>query len=340
MDDHLRMPEFNVAFLTLSLLTLLLVVVSLLPLSQRTHWLIRLWDFPRLQLTTFALVLLVASAAFLPVDRNTTWFLVALQLVCCAWQLWWIFPYTPLAERSVTRYQRKRDEKKVEEHLRILAVNVLEPNRNAVELVRMINRERPDIIVAVETDDWWEKQLTDIEDDLPHVVRVPQNNLYGMMLYSVWPLENVKVENLVQENVPSISADVQMPDGRVVKLHCVHPAPPSPTENEKSKPRDRELLQVAKRAAQETGPVIVTGDLNDVAWSPTTREFIRVSKLLDPRMGRGFFNTFHAQLPFLRWPLDHLFHSEHFMLVKMRRLPKFGSDHFPLLIELALKRES
>lgn len=338
MDDHLRMPEFNVAFLTLSLLTLLLVVVSLLPLSQRTHWLIRLWDFPRLQLTTFALVLLVASAAFLPVDRSTTWFLVALQLVCCAWQLWWIFPYTPLAERSVTRYQRKRDEKKVEEHLRILAVNVLEPNRNAVELVRMINRERPDIIVAVETDDWWEKQLTDIEDDLPHVVRVPQNNLYGMMLYSVWPLENVKVENLVQENVPSISADVQMPDGRVVKLHCVHPAPPSPTENEKSKPRDRELLQIAKRAAKETGPVIVTGDLNDVAWSPTTREFIRVSKLLDPRMGRGFFNTFHAQLPFLRWPLDHLFHSEHFMLVKMRRLPKFGSDHFPLLIELALKK--
>lgn len=334
------MPEFNVAFLTLSLLTLLLVVVSLLPLSQRTHWLIRLWDFPRLQLTTFALALLVASAAFLPVDRSTTWFLVALQLVCCAWQLWWIFPYTPLAERSVTRYQRKRDEKKVEEHLRILAVNVLEPNRNAVELVRMINRERPDIIVAVETDDWWEKQLTDIEDDLPHVVRVPQNNLYGMMLYSVWPLENVKVENLVQENVPSISADVQMPDGRVVKLHCVHPAPPSPTENEKSKPRDRELLQIAKRAAKETGPVIVTGDLNDVAWSPTTREFIRVSKLLDPRMGRGFFNTFHAQLPFLRWPLDHLFHSEHFMLVKMRRLPKFGSDHFPLLIELALKRES
>lgn len=334
------MPEFNVAFLTLSLFTLLLVVVSLLPLSQRTHWLIRLWDFPRLQLTTFALALLVASAAFLPVDRSTTWFLVALQLVCCAWQLWWIFPYTPLAERSVTRYRRKRDEKKVEEHLRILAVNVLEPNRNAVELVRMVNRERPDIIVAVETDDWWEKQFTDIEDDLPHVVRVPQNNLYGMMLYSVWPLENVKVENLVQENVPSISADVQMPDGRVVKLHCVHPAPPSPTENEKSKPRDRELLQIAKRAAKETGPVIVTGDLNDVAWSPTTREFIRVSKLLDPRMGRGFFNTFHAQLPFLRWPLDHLFHSEHFMLVKMRRLPKFGSDHFPLLIELALKRES
>lgn len=332
------MSEFNFALIIIGFFTLLLAVVSLLPLSQRTHWLIRLWDFPRLQLTAFALALLVASAIWLPIGKTTTWFLVAIQFACCAWQLWWIFPYTPLAARTVQRYQRKRDEKFVEEHLRILTVNVLEHNRNAVELVRMINRERPDIIVAVETDDWWEKQLTDIEDDLPNVVRVPQNNLYGMMLYSVWPLENVQVENIIEDKVPSIHADIQMPDGRVVKLHCVHPAPPSPTENEKSKPRDRELLQVAKRAANEDGPVIVTGDLNDVAWSPTTRDFLRVSNLLDPRMGRGFFNTFHAQLPFLRWPLDHLFHSEHFMLVKMRRLPKFGSDHFPLLIELALKR--
>ena len=329
----------TISFTLIACFTALLVLVSVVPWSSRTHWLIRIWDFPRLQLTVVALLLLLASAYWLPLTAGSTWLLVALQLAACAWHLWWIFPYTPLAARTVPRYKRKRDESKVCEHLRILTVNVLQPNRNAIELVRTINRERPDIIVAVETNDWWQQQLTDIEDDLPHVVRVPQNNLYGMMLYSVWPLENISVENVIEDNVPSIHVDVQMPGGRVVKLHCVHPAPPSPTENEKSKPRDRELLAIAKRAANEQGPVVVTGDLNDVAWSPTTREFLHISRLLDPRMGRGFFNTFHTQLPFLRWPLDHLFHSDHFMLVKMKRLPKFGSDHFPLLIELALKKE-
>lgn len=327
------------SFTLIACFTALLVLVSVVPWSSRTHWLIRVWDFPRLQLTVVALLLLLASAYWLPLTAGSTWLLVAFQLAACAWHLWWIFPYTPLAARTVPRYKRKRDESKVCEHLRILTVNVLQPNRNAIELVRTINRERPDIIVAVETNDWWQQQLTDIEDDLPHVVRVPQNNLYGMMLYSVWPLENISVENVIEDNVPSIHVDVQMPGGRVVKLHCVHPAPPSPTENEKSKPRDRELLTIAKRAAKEQGPVVVTGDLNDVAWSPTTREFLQTSRLLDPRMGRGFFNTFHTQLPFLRWPLDHLFHSNHFLLVEMKRLPKFGSDHFPLLIELALKKE-
>ena len=51
------------------------------------------------------------------------------------------------------------------------------------------------------------------------------------------------------------------------------------------------------------------------------------------------FNTFHAGIPFMRWPLDHLFHSRHFTLSFIRRLPKFGSDHFPMLVELAYDRK-
>jgi hypothetical protein len=38
---------------------------------------------------------------------------------------------------------------------------------------------------------------------------------------------------------------------------------------------------------------------------------------------------------YLRLPLDHLFHSEHFALVGIKRLPAFGSDHFPILVEIA-----
>jgi hypothetical protein len=55
-------------------------------------------------------------------------------------------------------------------------------------------------------------------------------------------------------------------------------------------------------------------------------------------VGRGFYNTFDARFPVLRWPLDHLFHDARFRLVTLERLPDIGSDHFPMLFELALAR--
>lgn len=326
------------AFWIIAAVTGLLALTSLLPRSNRTVWWVRVWDFPRLQQSAVALILLINSAFFLPVNAYSTWLLVTIQLLCGAWQFWWIFPYTPFAERTVKRYKRKRDEKKVDEHIRLLTVNVLEHNRHGVALTQIINTNRPDVIVAVETDEWWEDQFRDIEDDLLYVVRRPQNNLYGMMVYSKWPVTNLEVTDLVQQGVPSMHFDLQLPT-RTIRMHCVHPAPPSPTENEKSKQRDNELMLVAKRAREEHGPVIVTGDLNDVAWSKSTRAFLQESQLLDPRMGRGIYNTFHAKIPIMRWPLDHVFHSDHFMLVELKRLPPFGSDHFALLTELALKRE-
>jgi endonuclease/exonuclease/phosphatase (EEP) superfamily protein YafD len=170
---------------------------------------------------------------------------------------------------------------------------------------------------------------------MTYSIKCPLDNLYGMHVYSRLPLGEKEICFLVEKDIPSIHASIELRTGDKVRAHFLHPAPPSPTENPESAERDAELVIVARSIGESDQPVIVAGDLNDVAWSVTTRLFRKISGLLDPRVGRGMFNTFHASYPFLRWPLDHLFHSQHFTLQDIRRLPSIGSDHFPLLARLS-----
>jgi endonuclease/exonuclease/phosphatase (EEP) superfamily protein YafD len=137
---------------------------------------------------------------------------------------------------------------------------------------------------------------------------------------------------LVDDEVPSVRTAIRLRSGVWIDFYGVHPNPPRPGDD--TGERDAELLLVGKEVKAKARPAIVAGDLNDVAWSHSTRLFQRISGMLDPRIGRGMYSTFHARYPGLRWALDHVFHTEEFALVALRRLPYFGSDHFPMLIEL------
>ena len=119
-----------------------------------------------------------------------------------------------------------------------------------------------------------------------------------------------------------------------MEIYGVHPRPPSVLQD--TTERDIELVRVATKIRERGTPAIVLGDLNDVAWSPTTAMFMKTGSLLDPRRGRGFYNTYPARWPGLRYPLDYIFSTSHFKICSMRVLPSFGSDHLPLIAELSL----
>lgn len=305
------------------------VIATLMAFLRKSVWWVRAFDFPRLQIASLGVLVLIAypfvftgSALDIAIMTGTA--------LATAWQFWRILPYTPVFPKQVKEARNVRGD----DTISVVVANVLTPNRGAARLVEIIRAADPDVILAVETDTWWEQQLSVLEKDYPHTIKCPQDNLYGMHLYSRLDLKNPQLRFLVEEGIPSMHAQVLMRNGHEVELHCLHPAPPSPTENETSKERDGELLLVGRDLQQRDHSTIVCGDLNDVAWSNTTNLFQKISGLLDPRIGRGRMSTFHAKYWFARWPLDHLFHSDDFTLVAMRRLPKFGSDHFPIHVVL------
>jgi len=315
-----------------------MIVATLLPLLRATAWWIRIFDFPRLQIT---LLLGASLAVFLALrDPSSPWQLcfAALLALALAYQAYMMYPYTPLARPQVqkARHQGHEDGTTVS----LLFANVLMENRDSRRLLQIIADEDPDVVLAVETDAWWRRELDVLARERPHAVRQPQGNTYGMLLYSRLELIEPQVKFLVQDDVPSIHARLKLKCGAVIDLRCLHPRPPAPAEARDAAPRDRELVIVGRQLKGARTPAIVLGDLNDVAWSRTNYQFQEVSGLLDPRVGRGFYHTFHARYPFLRYPLDHCFHSKHFRLVSFKRLPAFGSDHFPVGITLSYEPDA
>ncbi|WP_199610521.1 endonuclease/exonuclease/phosphatase family protein [Flocculibacter collagenilyticus] len=332
-------------YLTLAAFTLALIIFTLLPIWRYEAWWVRACDFPRFQFLVMALLLILFEAALLDYTQPEVYVLMIAALLCGMYQIWWIFPYTPWFKKEVKSTQDCEPSHEPEKggaispadpsSIRILTANVLTTNRNAQGLLDLVHKYAPDVLVTLESDEWWQSQLDTLEPEYMYTIKCPLDNLYGMHVYSRLPLNDCKLEYIVEEDVPSMHTFITLPCGAKIRAHFLHPAPPSPTENDESSERDAELIVIAKSVKNRSVPVIVTGDLNDVAWSATTRLFRKISGLLDPRVGRGMFNTFHAEHWFMRWPLDHLFHSSHFTLTSIKRLPQFGSDHFPLLTELA-----
>ncbi|OTG95411.1 endonuclease/exonuclease/phosphatase family protein [Acinetobacter sp. ANC 3832] len=306
---------------------------SLIP---RDEWWFRGADFPRLQILFVGIIALL-FLLFWPGSWDLIREIILVLLIAAlAYQLKMVLPYTFVWKKQVKEVRQNKLNPK--QQISAIISNVLTPNDQYYLLIEQIEKHQPDLVLTLETDQTWQQQLSVIEQDYPYRVAVPLENLYGMHLYSKLELKDVDVKFILSDEIPSIHCTVILASGQPVQLYCLHPKPPSPTEAKDSTLRDAELLIVGDQIKELDESCIVMGDLNDVAWSRTTRLFQRISGLLDPRVGRKYVNTFHANYKFLRWSLDHVFHSTDFALVKMERLPHIGSDHFPVYVVLQTGR--
>lgn len=317
-------------------LVLLLLAMTLLPLWRVGYWPVRLCDFFRLQIFVLAVGFAVALAI---IAWRTHWSYefgigVLVLTLIAGWQISQIVPYTPLWPLEVPGAARQ------DKSLRLTVVNLKVENQAKQRVLQQLQHLEVDLLLLIEMDSDWADALRPLEDRYPYRQGVVRGDGVGLVLWSRLPLENAEVRYLVSESRPSIFAQVIL-DEQKVNYVGLHPLPPGLSEDDESgrhdsRIRDAELMLVAETVAQDPQATwIVSGDFNDVAWSHTTRLFQRISGLKDPRVGRGFYNTYHANYPFLRFPIDHVFLSSNGRIAEMRRFHPEGSDHFAITATVA-----
>ncbi|MGH6736023.1 MAG: endonuclease/exonuclease/phosphatase family protein [Methyloceanibacter sp.] len=121
-------------------------------------------------------------------------------------------------------------------------------------------------------------------------------------------------------------------DGREIDLAGVHLARPFYPELQNA-----DIVNLAAFALSRPGHLILAGDFNMTPWTWQLKKFTRATKL-------GRFNTFCPTWP-MRWrdlplvplfPIDNVFASRHFASLGVTVGPRLGSDHRPVIADIAL----
>ncbi|UMQ43562.1 endonuclease/exonuclease/phosphatase family protein [Chryseobacterium sp. Y16C] len=313
-------------------LTVLLLILTLLPKIQHSHWVFRVPEFGKIQITF--LILFTIGLGFTIHSSEKFWYYQCLLFVMFIHHSATLVKYTPLY--PVKKYSRKHHSS---EKLHFISANVYQFNKDYDRFIQLVKEYQPEMFLTMESNGDWEQALKTLEKNYPYQHKVTLENTYGMHFYSKIKIESSHTHYFVADDIPSIEAHLKTKDGFSFVFFGVHPPPPSPTEEKTSKERDGDLLSTAKKVTEIKKPVIVVGDFNNVAWSKSSILFRKTSHLIDPRIGRSFVSTFHAKYRLLRFPIDLMFHSEDIFIENLKTLDNFGSDHLPVYCEFFIDHE-
>lgn len=270
------------------------------------------------------LMVLLGSGVVLALINARRWGIPVLGLVMlCGWP---IIPYY----RPPASIQTKGDA------FKLLNANILAKNRNYEALSALIHRETPDIVALEEVTAEWAAGIKPAMRSYPYQVVIPLSNAFGIALYSKWPLSGTQVKYFGNayrgRHFPSIVSHVHV-GSNIITLVVAHPLPPMAGFSV----RNSQLADLANQRKVLGNRLLVVGDLNMSPWSPYFQRFILQTGLRDSQLGFGIQPSWPAANPLVRIPIDHVLVSQQFVVLKRKLGPDIGSDHLPVIAELALK---
>ena len=215
--------------------------------------------------------------------------------------------------------------------VRLLLANVLRSNPHHDRVATLIAETNADVIALVETDQPWFDALAPVLAGYARLEHHRDDN-FGLALYARGTITG-KVEQLGID-LPTIVADVTLSSGPQFRIVVTHPWPPISRSAEVA--RDRQLAGVAARARELAAPILVVGDLNTTPWSRAFAELVSALGLCDSRAGFGYQGTYPASSALVRIPIDHVLVSCDVGVRDRSIGSDIGSDHLPVIVELAL----
>lgn len=313
------LKSFYWIVLTLSLLGTLLAA---LPLQA---WWIKGFDVARHYQIVVAIGLFLA-AFFLFSFTNWRLYMAVFLLTIVIGLHWYkLKPYTPFALPEVAALDTTQPS------IKILSANVWRKNQEYQKFIRLVEQKQPDVILVLELTESWANALSPLESAYPFQVTLAKEH-FGIGLYSKLPLQDAAIEFLVNDDIPSVFADVMINATDAIHFVGIHPVPPLPQFSEMEKAY--ETVIAGSIGANNIYPVILAGDFNEVSWSKLLTKLQQQHNYKNPRVGQFIRNTYKVGNPLFNLPIDHFYLDQAFINANFEVLKSIGSDHYPIWLEV------
>ena len=215
--------------------------------------------------------------------------------------------------------------------LSVMALNVYRDNRNDDAIVSYLRAERADVVMLSEVQPALMRTLQATLHDLyPHRYDASTPGTYGLAFLSRYPLLEARSVPLGGRRRRVIEATLAWQ--RPVTLLGAHPLPP--LGSRWAQRRNDELVTLEALVQQVTNPVILLGDFNASPWSFALQQLSETAALRFANLGLGIRPTwFYGPIGA---PLDHILVSAQWRVMRYEVGREVGSDHLPVVAELAL----
>lgn len=213
--------------------------------------------------------------------------------------------------------------------LRILSFNVKGFATDPEPVLEFLRSTDAEVVFLHEATVEWEDHLGDA--DLPFQLHFPrrQGSIFGTaVLYR----SAISSRGLVLGPDQRVAIEVTLElDGQPIKLLGIHAY--APVSKFYADIRNQQFADVERWAANAGVPAVIVGDFNATQWSYAFPD----DGVVNTARGHGYQATWPARLEPLAIPIDNAVVTDEWMTLRRWLGPNFGSDHYPLFLDLALK---
>jgi endonuclease/exonuclease/phosphatase (EEP) superfamily protein YafD len=222
--------------------------------------------------------------------------------------------------------------------LRVATLNIFTENEDYDAVINYLVDRRPDVVMLTEAEPALMIAVEQSVADLyPYVLDDSMRGTLGLALLSRQPFVTAAVVPLTDDGRRRrrlLRAEIEWHGERVI-LYGAHPLPP--LSGRLADRRDTEIATIQAMIAEDRDPLILLGDFNASPWAVPMRQLLAEPNLQHAAQGFGIYPTWYYRRAFFGAPLDHILISPHWDVIAYQTNGDIGSDHHPVLADLAVK---